>query len=95
MSDAYKANDHLNMFSSANILIEVLTNDRQKSNFYTETLLKGIRTYQVYVTDLSIPPVSDITADDNGTIFKTRDISKLCCLVGEAKTTHKDKGKFY
>lgn len=45
MSDAYEANDHLNMFSSANILIEVLTNDRQKSNFYTETLLKGIQTY--------------------------------------------------
>ena len=70
-SEAKKANDHLIMFLSVNILIEVLTNDRQKSNFYTETLPKRMQTNWVYVTDLSFLSVSDITVDDNAAIFKT------------------------
>ena len=59
------------MFLSVNILIEVLTNNRQKSNFYTETLPKRMWTNWVYVTDLSFLSVSDITVDDNAAIFKT------------------------
>ena len=37
-----------------------------------------------------------ITADDNDTIIKTRNTSKLFCLVNaEAKTLHYNNEKFY
>ena len=38
----YEADDHIIMCSFANLLIEVLTNDPRKFNFYTEALLKGM-----------------------------------------------------
>lgn len=42
MSGDYEADDHIIMCSFANLLIEVLTKDTRKFNFYTEALLKGM-----------------------------------------------------
>ena len=56
-------------FSSAQFLINALTNDPSRSEYYRSSPPKGMRTNYFYITDSSM---ADVTADDNGAYLKTR-----------------------
>ena len=50
-------------FSTAEFLINVLSNDLENSEYFRRPPPKGIRTNFFYITD---PTTADINADDNG-----------------------------
>ena len=51
LSENWKSEDHINMYTSAKFLLDVLKNNPTNSPFYTEVLPKGIRSNYVYITD--------------------------------------------
>ena len=58
--------EQLKKFSTAESPIDVLTNSPEKSEFYRELPLKGIKTNLFYITDLTKTSLANISADDNG-----------------------------
>ena len=70
-SENWKSEDHINIYTSAKFLIDVLKNNPTNSPFYTEILPKGIRSNYFYITDTTKYRMSHITAGDNGAYVKT------------------------
>ena len=70
-SENWKSEDHINIYTSAKFLTEVLKNNPTNSPFYTEVLPKGIRSNYFYITDTTKCLMSHITADDIGAYVKT------------------------
>ena len=60
----------------ADFLIHVLTNDPERSEYFSQSPLKGIRT-NFFITDISKTSISDINAGDNGAYVKSRNITKF------------------
>ena len=95
-SENWKSEDHINIYTSAKFLIDVLKNNPANSPFYTEVLPKGIRSNYFYITDTTKCPMSHITTDDNGAYIKTRNTNKLYCEIGEnAHTVHMDDNQYF
>ena len=57
-SENWKSEDHINIYTSAKFLIDVLKNSPTNSPFYTEVLPKGIRSNYFYITDTTKCPMS-------------------------------------
>ena len=57
-SENWKSEDHINIYTSAKFLIDVLKNNPANSPFYTEVLPKGIRSNYFYITDTTKCPMS-------------------------------------
>ena len=69
---------HLKKFSTAEFLINALTDSPEKSEYFREIPPKGIRTNFFYIANSAIPlsSLADINADDNGAYLKSRIIIK-------------------
>ena len=88
--------DHINIYTSAKFLIDVLQNNPANSPFYTEVLPKGIKSSYFYITDTTKCLMSYVTADYNGAYVKTRNKNKLYCEIGEnTHTVHMDDNRYF
>ena len=63
--------------TSEDFLIHVLTNNPERSEYFRQSPLKGIRTNFFYITDTSKTSISDINADDNVVYLKSRNTNKF------------------
>ena len=61
-------------FSTAEFLVNVLSNHPENSEYFRRPPPKGIRTSSFYITDAT---TADINADDNGAYNKIRHTIKL------------------
>ena len=95
-SENWNSEDHVNIYTSATFLVEVLKNNPTNSPFYTEVLPKATRSNYFYITHTTKCPMSQITADDNVAYVKTQNTNKLYCEVGEnAHTVHMDDKQYF
>ena len=79
-------------FSSAQFLINALTNDPSRSKYNRSSPPKGMRTNYFYITDSSI---ADVTADDNGAYLKTRKTTRTYSFIDEKVNTVYGKNEEY
>ena len=88
--------EQLKKFSTAESPIDVLTNSPEKSEFYRELPLKGIKTNLFYITDLTKTSLANISADDNGAYLKSRITNKkLFSGNDQVITVHEVNDKYY
>ena len=88
--------EQLKKFSTAESPIDVLTNSPEKSEFYRELLLKGIKTNLLYITDLPKTSLANISADDNGAYLKSRITNKKFFSGNDQViTVHEVNDKYY
>ena len=71
-SSDFCCEEQLKKFSIAELLIDVLTNSPEKSEYYRELPPKGIRTNLFYITDLAKTSLANISTDDNEAYLKSR-----------------------
>ena len=71
-SSDFCCDKQLKKISTAEFLIDVLTNSPEKSEYCRELPPKGIRTNLFYITDLTKTSLATISADDNGAYMKSR-----------------------
>ena len=64
-------------YSSAGFLINILLNEPQKSEYFREKTMKGLRNNYFYVVDITQNSLQDINADDNGAYKQIRNTSTL------------------
>ena len=87
------SDEQMKTFTSAEFLIPLLAENREKSNYYHKVTPKGVRTNFFYVTD---PTNADINADDNGAYTKTRNTKKLYTIVtGQVFIVHRNDAEYY
>ena len=81
ISDKYNAFEIAYNFLERNPIIQkvesLYTNDTKKSEYFRQSLLKGIRTNFFFITDISKPSISDINAGDNGAYLKSCNTNKF------------------
>ena len=88
--------EQLKKFSTTESPIDVLTNSPEKSEFYGELPLKGIKTNLFYITDLTKTSLANISADDNGAYLKSRITNKkLFSGNDQVITVHEVNDKYY
>ena len=63
--------------ASEDFLIHVLTNDPERSEYFRQSPLKGIRTNFFFITDISKTSISDINAGDSVAYLKSRNTNKF------------------
>ena len=73
----FPTEDHTKKIVSADFLIHVLRNDTKKSEYFRQSLLKGIRTNFFFITDISKTSISHINAGDNGAYLKSCNTNKF------------------
>ena len=56
-SENSKREDHINIYTSAKFIIDILENNSANSPFYTGVLPKGIRSNYFYITDTTKCPM--------------------------------------
>ena len=83
--------------ASADFLIHVLTKDPKTSEYFRQSLPKGIRTNFFFITDISKKSISDINADENGAYLKSRSTNTFYyCENDRTGIIREDiSGKFY
>ena len=81
ISDRYNAFEIAYNFLERNPIIQkvesLYTNDTKKSEYFRQSLLKGIRTNFFFITDISKTSISDINAGDNGAYLKSCNTNKF------------------
>ena len=81
ISDRYNAFEIAYNFLERNPIIQkvesLYTNDTKKSEYFRQSLLKGIRTNFFFITDFSKTSISDINAGDNGAYLKSCNTNKF------------------
>ena len=81
ISDRYNAFEIAYNFLERNPIIQkaesLYTNDTKKSEYFRQSLLKGIRTNFFFITDISKASISDINAGDNGAYLKSCNTNKF------------------
>ena len=77
LSPQFSTEDQMKKIASADLLIHVLTNDPERSEYFRQSLPKEIRTNFFFITDISKTSISDINADDNGAYLKSRNTNKF------------------
>ena len=77
LSPQFSREDQTKKTASADFLIHVLTNDPERSEYFRQSALKGIRTTFFFITDISKTSISDINADENGMYLKSRNTNKF------------------
>ena len=88
--------EQLKKFGTAESPIDVLTNSPEKSEFYRELPLKGIKTNLFYITDLTKTSLANISADDNGAYLKFRITNKKFFSGNDQViTVHEINDKYY
>ena len=65
------------VYSKAEFLINALLNDPQKSEYFREKTIKGVRSNFFYIVDLGENSLHDINADDIGDYIQTRNTSTM------------------
>ena len=70
-------------YSSAEFLINVLLNEPQKSEYFREKTVKGLRNNYFYVADITQNSLQDINADDNGAYKQIRNTSTMFHYKGD------------
>ena len=95
-SSDFCCEEQLKKFSTAEFLIDVLTNSPEKSEYYRELPPKGIRTNLFYITDLTKTSLANISADDIGAYLKSR-ITNKSYFYGNNQviTVHEANDKYY
>ena len=95
-SSDFCCEEQLKKFSTAEFLIDVLTNSPEKSEYYRELPPKGIRTNLFYITDLTKTSLANISADDIGAYLKSR-ITNKSYFYGNNQviTVHEVNDKYY
>ena len=87
------SDEQMKTFTSAEFLIPLLAENREKSNYYHKVTPKGVRANFFYVTD---PTNADINADDNGAYTKTRNTTKLYTIAtGQIFINHRNARNSY
>ena len=71
LSENWKSEDHIYIYTSAKLLIVIFKNNPANSPFYKAVLPKGMRSNYFYIADTTKYLMSHITADDNGAYVKT------------------------
>ena len=81
ISDRYNAFEIAYNFLERNPIIQkaesLYTNDTKKSEYFRQSLLKGIRTNFFFITDISKTSISHINAGDNGAYLKSCNTNKF------------------
>ena len=95
-SSDFCCEEQLKKFSTAEFLIDVLTNSPEKSEYYRELSPKGIRTNLFYITDLTKTLLANISADDIGAYLKSQ-ITNKSYFYGsnQVVTVHEVNDKYY
>ena len=89
----FNFNEQANMFTTAQSLINILTNKPENSGYFKKTAPKGFRTNFFYVTDTSI---ANINADDNGAYQNTRKTTRTYSYIqGNVNTVYEENGNYY
>ena len=70
-------------YTSAEFLINVLLNEPQKSEYFREKTVKGLRNSYFYVADITQNSLQDINADDNGAYKQIRNTSTMFHYKGD------------
>ena len=70
-------------YTSAEFLINVLLNEPQKSEYFREKTVKGLRNSYFYVADITQNSLQDINADDNGAYEQIRNTSTMFHYKGD------------
>ena len=87
------SDEQMKTFTSGELLISLLVENPEKSEFYRKVTPKGIRTNFFYVTDSAN---ADINADDNGAYTKTRNTKKLYTIAtGQVFIVHRNDAEYY
>ena len=64
-------------YSPAEFLINILLNEPQKSEYFRDKTLKGLRNNYFYIADITQNTLQDINADDNGAYKQIRNTSTM------------------
>ena len=78
LSPQFSTEDQMKKTASADFLIHVLTNDPERSEYFRQSLPKGIRTNFFFITDILKTSIFDMNADNNGACLKSRNTNKFC-----------------
>ena len=78
LSPQFSTEDQMKKTASADFLIHVLTNDPERSEYFRQSLPKGIRTNFFFITDILKTSIFDMNADNNGAYLKSRNTNKFC-----------------
>ena len=70
-------------YSSAEFLINVLLNEPQKSEYFREKIVKGLRNNYFYGVDITQNSLQDINADDSGAYKQIRNTSTMFHYKGD------------
>ena len=83
-------------FSTAQFLLNILTNSPEKSEYFREFSPEGIRTNFFYITDLAKTSFANVNAGDNGAYLKSQ-ITNKSYYIGKDQviTLHELNDKFY
>ena len=93
-SPQFSREDQMKKIASVDFLIHVLTNDPERSEYFSQSPPKVIRTNFFFVIDILKTSISDINADDNGAYLKFRNTDKFYYCNND-RTREDISGKFY
>ena len=88
--------EQLNNFTDAKFLIDVFSNNPEKSEYFMKSPPTGIRSTYFYITDISKTSIASVKADDNGAYRNTRSTKKMYVIKdGKTHTTWEEEGRYY
>ena len=92
----FSTDEQLNNFIDAKFLIDVFSNNPEKSEYFMKSPTTGIRSTYFYITDISKTSIACVRADDNGAYRNTRSTKKMYVKKdGKTYTTWEEEGRYY
>ena len=80
LSPQFSREDQMKKIVSANFLINVLTNDLGRSEYFRQSPPKGIKANFFFITDISKTSIPGITADDNDAYLNSHNTNTVLLL---------------
>ena len=92
----FSTDEKLNNFTDAKFLIDVFSNNPEKSEYFMKSPPTGIRFTYFYITDISKTSIACVRADDNGAYRNTLCTKKMYVIKdGKTYTTWEEEGRYY
>ena len=92
----FSTDEQLNNFTDAKSLIDVFSNNPEKSEYFMKSPPTGIRSTYFYIADISKTSIACVRADDNVAYRNTRCTKKKYVVKdGKTYTTWEEEGRYY
>ena len=95
LSPQFSTEDQMKKTASVDFLIHVLTNDPERSEYFRQSLPKGIRTNFFFITDILKTSIFNINADDNGAYLKSRNTKFYYCDNNRTSIAREDISRIF